>query len=115
MVRGIFLKLEFLYAHFGTDGITADTLYLIVWEAVRPLEIDGVKVICVTTDGDSSNRKFFRMHNHLGLPVLYKTKNVFATDGCWLFFITDPLHLMKTVCNCWLHSGKSGTWHMQVS
>ena len=33
--------------HFGTDGITADTLYPIVWEAVRLLKIDGLKVICV--------------------------------------------------------------------
>ena len=117
MVRGIFFKMEFPYAHFGTDGITADTLYPIVWEAVRRLEIDGVKVICVTADGDSSNRKFFKMHNHLelGLPVPYKAKNVFATDERWLFFIADPPHLMKTVRNCWSHSGKSGTRHMQVN
>ena len=108
MVRGIFCKLEFPYAHFGTDGITADTSYPIVWEAVRLLEIDGLKVICVTADGDSSNKKFFKMHNHLelGLPVPYKAKNVYATDGRWLYFIADPQHLMKTVRNCWSHSGK---------
>ena len=35
------------------------------------------------TDGDSSNRKFFKMHN-IGLPVPYKAKNVYATDGRWL-------------------------------
>ena len=41
MVRGISFKLEFPYTHFSTDGITADTLYPIVWEAVWHLEIDG--------------------------------------------------------------------------
>ena len=52
------------------------------------LEIDGLKVICVTANGDSSNRKFFKMHNHLelGLPVPYKAKNVYATDRHWLYF-----------------------------
>lgn len=38
MVRVIFFKLHFPYAHFSTDGITADILYPIVWEAVRLLK-----------------------------------------------------------------------------
>ena len=62
MVRGLFFKLEFPYAHFATEGVSADTLYPIVWEAVRRLEIDGVKVMCITADGGSSNRKFFSIN-----------------------------------------------------
>ena len=58
MVSGIFFKLQFPYAHFGTEGITADILYPIVWEAIRLLEVDDFKVICVTADGDSANRNF---------------------------------------------------------
>ena len=50
MVRGLLFKLEFPYAHFGTEGVTADVLYPIVWEAIRLLEADGVKVLCVTAD-----------------------------------------------------------------
>lgn len=115
MVRGIFFKLQFPYAHFGTEGITADILYPIVWEAVRLLEVDGFKVICVTADGDSANRKFFRMHKISELLVPYKTKNPYAMDGRWLYFIADPPHLIKTVRNCWSHSGESGTRHMQVN
>ena len=34
MVRGLLFKLEFPYAHFGTEGVTADFLYPIVWEAI---------------------------------------------------------------------------------
>ena len=41
MVRGILFKIEYPYAHFGTQGITADFLYPIVWEAIRRLEADG--------------------------------------------------------------------------
>ena len=62
MVRGIFFKLEFPYAHFATEGITADLLFPIVWEGVRQLESIRLKVICITADGASPNRKFFRMH-----------------------------------------------------
>ena len=114
MVQGIFFKLQFPYAHFGTEGITADALYPIVWEAIRLLEIDGLKIICVTADGDSANRKFFRMHKTSDPLVPYKAKNPYAMDGRWLYFIADPPHLIKTVHNCWSHSSESGTQHMQV-
>ena len=72
MVRGIFFKLEFPYAHFGTMAVTADTLSPIVWEAIRQLESIGFKVICVTADGASANRKFVRMHG-TGNDLIYKT------------------------------------------
>lgn len=41
----------------------------------------------------------------------YKAQNPFFKDNyCWLFFfIADPPHLIKTVRNCWLHSGINGT------
>lgn len=35
MVRGLLFKLEFPYGHFGTEGVTVDVLYPIVWEASR--------------------------------------------------------------------------------
>ena len=61
MVRFTF-KLEFPYAHFGTKGVTADFLYPFMWEAIWLLEAksDGVKVLCITADGASPNRKFFQ-------------------------------------------------------
>ena len=115
MIRGIFFKLEFPYAHFGTEGISADILSPIVWEAIRRLEIDGIKVICITADGDSSNRKFFRMHKSPELTIPYKTKNPYATVDRWIYFIADSPHLIKTVRNCWSHSGVTGTRHMEVA
>ena len=66
MVRGIFFKLEFPLVHFGTTGVTADQLFFpIVWEGVRQVEGIGLKVIFITADGASPNRKFFKMHHNL--------------------------------------------------
>ena len=41
MICGVFFKLEFPYAHFGTEGICADEIYPIVWEAIRCLDADA--------------------------------------------------------------------------
>ena len=38
LVHGIFFKLDFPFVHFGTQGVTTDSLLLIVWEAVRQLD-----------------------------------------------------------------------------
>lgn len=62
MRAGLVTHLQFPYAHFTTTGITSDFLFSIIWEAVRQLEMCGFKVIGVTSDGASPNRKFYRMH-----------------------------------------------------
>ena len=113
MVRGLLFKLEFPYAHFATRSVTADAIFPIMWEAVRILEGAGLKVLCITADGASPNRKFFRMHDKKA-SIVYKTRNPFSEDQRWLFFIADPPHLIKTVRNCWSHSATSGTRHMKV-
>ena len=116
MVRGIFFKLNFPYAHFGTEGVTADQLFPIVWEAIRQVEGIGLKVIFITADGASPNRKFFRMHrNPKDIIPTYKTPNPFAQEKRSIFFISDPSHLIKTVRNCWSHSSWNGTRLMTVS
>ena len=58
MVRGLFTKVDFLYAHFAIKNASADTLYPIVWEAVERLQACGLTVIPLTSDGTSPNRKF---------------------------------------------------------
>ena len=117
MVRGIFFKLDFPFAHFSTKGATADLLFPIVWEAIRQIEALGLKVMFVTADGASSNRKFFKMHKGPNdtLPI-YKTVNRYSgKEKRPLFFISDPPHLIKTVRNCWFHSDWNGTRLMTVS
>ena len=73
MIRGIFFKLDFPFVHFGTETVTADLLYPIVWEAGRHIEASGLKVVYITADGMSSNRSFFRRHQSGGDKVTYKT------------------------------------------
>ena len=106
MVRGIFTHLQFPYAHFPTTGITSDFLSSMIWEAIRQLEFCGFKVIAVTCDGASTNRKFFRMHESLDghTQPTYKARNPYSKEERWVYFVSDVPHLLKTTRNCWSHS-----------
>ena len=108
MVRGIANRLKFPLAAFATDGITADLLYGIMWKAIELVEFHaGLKVIFITCDGASPNRRFFEMHRtpeHGEGPVFY-TQNVYALDEERdIFFISDVPHLLKTARNCFANS-----------
>ena len=88
MVRENFSGLEFPYAHFLTKGATGKELFPIVWDGVRNLE-SGLRVMVITCDGASPNRKFFKMHTTSKQTgtVTYKTKNPYSPDG-------------REVCSC---------------
>ena len=127
MVRGLFLKLEYPYAQFPCASLSGEHLFPIVWGCIERLEACGFKVIALTADGASCNRKFFKMHQIDSdsdkdtimeddegpeadetlpdeLKVTYKTTNIYSPDQRPLFFISDPPHLIKTVRNCWANS-----------
>lgn len=103
MVRGIFMHLEYPYAHFPTDKLSGSDLFSIVWEAIERLEFLGFKVLVVTADGASPNRKFFSLHGKLN-----KTQNPYSLDDRYIYFVSDVPHLLKTTRNCWSHSGGHG-------
>lgn len=46
------------------------------------------------------NRHLVKIHD-LHVRLLHKVKNVYAADGCDLFFISDVPHFIKMVRNCW--------------
>ena len=108
MVRGVFTGLRFPYAHFPTTTTKAEHLFEIMWEAIERIEHKKLKVIAVTADGASSNRKMFRMHgeSQSSQPYspVYKTTNPYSDDGRPLYFMSDVSHLLKTVRNNWSHS-----------
>jgi hypothetical protein len=117
MVRGLFFNMAFPYFHFAThSNFSADMLFTIIWEAICQLESIGLKVICVTGDGASLNRKFFKMHQS-SRGLVYKTVNPYAelAEKRSLYFISDPPHLVKTIRNCWSHSGYNVTRLMTVN
>ena len=118
MVRGIFSKFEFPYAHFPTKGATGEELFPIVWDGVRNLEESGLRVMVITCDGASPNRKFFQMHTTPKRKgaVTYKTRNPYSPDGSDVYFMSDVPHLIKTTRNCWSNSfGHSHTRALWVS
>ena len=102
MVRGMFSSLEFPYAHFATQSISADSLFPIVWEAVQRLEYCGFNIIAFCCDGASPNRAFYKLHRDRG-EFVYKTTNPFCEDRD-VYFICDVPHLIKTSRNCWSNS-----------
>ena len=113
MVRGIFMHLSYPYAHFPTSDLTGASLFMLVWEGIERLETLGFKVLAVTGDGVSVNRKCFKLHS--SAKTCYKTKNPYTEDDRDLFFISDVPHLLKTTRNCWSHTGAHGsTRHLWV-
>ena len=87
-----------------------------VWEAIRQLEGLGFYVICIVCDGASPNRKFFRLHGEYGQKngVTYKAVNRHSKDKRDIYFMSDVPHLLKTIRNCWSHSGYGKARLMQV-
>lgn len=116
MVHGLFNTLKFPYAHFPTTTTTADSLFNIIWEAVERLEFLGFKVIALTGDGVSPNRKFFQLHK-IGASlsdktfngVCFRTPNYYSDEKRYIYFFSDVPHLMKTARNCWSHSYNTGS------
>lgn len=104
MVRGVFTSMRFPYAHFPTTDTTGVKLYSILWEAIERLERLGFKVVALTSDGASPNRKFFSMHSCSRNDICHKTPNPYTKEDRYIYFFSDVPHLMKTTRNCWSQS-----------
>ena len=67
----------------------------------------GIKVLSTTCDGASPHRTFYKYHCPPGDPKgapIYKTLNPYAEENRYIFFICDPVHLLKTARNNWENS-----------
>ena len=95
MVRGVGSNLKFPFAHFATNGITSDQLFPILWRSVEICEVDlGLKVLYITSDGASPNRRFIRLHGEND-SVVYRGENIFSEDNRYIYFVSDAPHLLK--------------------
>ena len=75
-----------------------------IWETLEIVEIDAsLKVLFLCCDGATPNRKFFQIHDKLN-PNLYKIVNPFALEDRYIYFVSDPPHLLKTARNCFSNS-----------
>lgn len=73
-----------------------------------------IKVLAITCDGYSVNRRFLKLHESNRANITYKMPNPFAPEQRDVFFISDPPHLIKTVRNSWA-SKKRNLWVQQTS
>ena len=96
MVRGVFTDIAFPYAQFPMASPKGSDLFPLIWRAVDRLECNNVKVLGVTCDGASINRRMLKLH---GDTYSYKTANVYSGDSRPLLFFIDPPHLLKTIRN----------------
>lgn len=111
MVRGAVSSLLFPYAVFPVKSLKAYNLFPLLWEVIGRLTRHDFRVLAVTCDGASSNRKMFTMHSSVKGTLVYKTTNMYSKDRHPIFFVSDPPHLLKTIRNCFANSKR----HMWVS
>ena len=84
LVHSIVNPFKFSLANFATKDIQASQIFPLLWKAVGICELNSLKVIAVTCDGASENRKLFKMHFHLtfdddinpDVDVTYLTRNL---------------------------------------
>ena len=87
MVRGLFFKLNYPYAQFACDSLGGDLLFDPIWEAISRLERLGFRVLALTSNGVSPNRRLWKLHSDDKDQTIYKVPNVFATEGTRYIFI----------------------------
>ena len=108
MVRGLFTDIHFPYATFPAYSLKGSDLFPLLWGAIERLTRLDFRVFFVTCDGASCNRKMFSMHGAKD-EFVYKTINIFSKDMQYVYFFSDPPHLVKTIRNC-LASKKRNLW-----
>ena len=99
MVRGLLCKLNYPYVQFPCHDVSGSMMFDPMWEAIARLEKLGFRVLGLTCDGASPNRRLWKLHSSSNDELIYKVPNVFADDKRDLYFISDPPHLLKTIRN----------------
>ena len=96
MVRGLFSNLQFPYTQFSCTTLSGDQMFEPFWEAVGRLERCEFRVMGLVCDGLAANRRLFSLHGGS-----HKTLNPFTHEDRYIYFFSDPPHLLKTVRNAW--------------
>ena len=94
-------------AFVPTTTVKSFALFNIFWKCVKELEMRELRVLTTTCDGASPHRTFYKYHRPFGVEkstLIYKTPNPYADDERSIFFICDPVHLLKTTRNNWENS-----------
>ena len=114
LIRSFVNPFKFSLSNFPTGSVSASRMFPLLWKAISICEKKSLKVITVTCDGASPNRKLFWMHWQFTqdddinpkADVTYRTRNLFSgAKSRFPYFISDVPHLLKTARNCLLNSG----------
>lgn len=100
LARSITSSMKFPVAYYGTQNVTASQLYPLAMDCIEALHYMGLTVKCITSDGASSNRKFYKLlggESNDDKPQ-HKCKNIFSGSG-YIYFNCDAPHLLKTTRN----------------
>ena len=92
----IYTDIAFPYAQFPIASPKGSDLFPLIWRAIDRLECNDIKVLGVTCDGASINRRLLKLY---GDSYTYKTPNIYSSDSRPLLFFIDPPHLLKTIRN----------------
>lgn len=101
LVRGLFSQLKFPFAQFPCTALSGHQMLEPFWCAVCRLERCGFRVLALICDGLSANRRLFKLHTSKKEALFHKIVNPHAADRRYIFFFSDPPHLMKTTRNGW--------------
>ena len=94
---------SFPVSQYPTNGLKGEKLFPIIWESIKALELNGLHVLSVTSDGASANRKFYRLCADREASVPYKIQNPYRSSE-WIYLFCDVPHLVKTSRNCFSNS-----------
>ena len=118
LARGIRNKnVSFVAATYFTRSASSTDLFYMLWEVIASMELCGLRVRILVSDGASSNRLLAKLHqaDSSTTEEVFRTPNRFAA-GRWLYFASDAPHLVKTTRNCVeMSGGHLNTRNMVVS
>ena len=103
MIRGLKSNLQAVVATYATKSLSATQLYSRFWDLAAHLELVGLKVRCVVSDGASTNRRFYNLHaGDYQDPVTFRMKNKFTAEDRPIYLHLSPHENHKKLHGkCW--------------
>lgn len=101
MIRGLFLNFTFPYASFASSNLTGEQLIPIFYEAIMRVEKCGLKVLSITLDGNSVNRKFIKLVSNKDSPIEHKFKNPLSKTVVRYSSFLIPVIWLKPLETVW--------------
>ncbi|KAK3931225.1 LOW QUALITY PROTEIN: Transposable element P transposase [Frankliniella fusca] len=106
MVKGVCNGVKEVVASYSVNRLSKEKLYSVTWNVIAYCERTGIQIIAFTSDGNASNRAFFKMNTAISPTkngVVYDTINKAAPSRPF-YFISDLPHLVKTIRNNFFNS-----------